>query len=62
MIKNVNMGHLLSLTVQLATQGCKIVGSSYMNDDIKKYEKKANDPVTEVPLQPPRLTSRSRPC
>lgn len=49
MIKNVNMGHLLSLTVQLASHGCAIVNNSYMNKDVKQYMKGVNDPVTEVP-------------
>ena len=48
MIKNVNMAHLLSLTVQLASEGCSIVKNSYNNQDIKKFMKGANDPVTEV--------------
>ena len=48
MIKNVNIGHLLSLSVQLASQGCSIIQKSYMNKDVKQYMKGVNDPVTEV--------------
>ena len=46
MIKNVNIGHLLSLSVQLAAQGCSIIQKSYMNKDVKQYMKAVNDPVT----------------
>lgn len=45
---SIKIGKLLSITVQLAREACFIVQESYMNKNLKKYLKEADDHVTEV--------------
>ena len=62
MSQRINPQKLLSISLKLAEESCKIIKNSYMSKEVKKFWKAENDPVTEVTLHLSRPISKSKLC
>ena len=59
---SIKISKLISISMQLAQEGCQIVKDSYLNKQVKTFQKAEDDPVTEVFFYHiVRLISKSKP-